>query len=241
LSVDQRQLLESSQPFDTTAGIPLDQAADHETYGEFFCKRYGFTSRNDSQGPAWRRIDTDWLRTAGQLALDLDEDTNNTSLALAIELTGSGRVLLFPADAQVGNWLSWHDLSWSVQEDCEERVVTGTDLIRRTIFYKVGHHGSHNATLRDKGLELMSDPGLVAMLPVDEEQAATRGTMGWSMPFPPLEERLRQKTRGRIVRSDTGVPARSPSMSPAEWRSFQAGIAVDPGPDKLWIQYTVAE
>ena len=38
-------------------------------------------------------------------------ETNNTSLALAFELIEKGRVgkvLLFPADAQVGNWLSWH-------------------------------------------------------------------------------------------------------------------------------------
>ena len=27
------------------------------------------------------------------------------------------------------------------------------DLLHRTIFYKVGHHGSHNATLRERGLE----------------------------------------------------------------------------------------
>jgi len=39
------------------------------------------------------------------MALQLDNDTNNTSVALAIEFTDSGKVLLFPADAQVGSWL----------------------------------------------------------------------------------------------------------------------------------------
>jgi hypothetical protein len=48
------------------------------------------------------------LGLAGRLALQLDSDTNNTSLVLAFELGKSGRVLLFPGDAQVGNWLSWH-------------------------------------------------------------------------------------------------------------------------------------
>jgi uncharacterized protein YfiM (DUF2279 family) len=38
---------------------------------------------------------------------------DNTSLVLAIELA-DGDVLLFAADAQVGNWLSWQDLTWSV-------------------------------------------------------------------------------------------------------------------------------
>jgi hypothetical protein len=80
---------------------------------------------------------------------------------------------------------------------------------------------------------------LVAMIPVDEKQAATRGASGWSMPFPPLEERLHQKMRGRIIRSDTGLPKRPTSIAPSEWEAFEANIAEDPGPDKLWVQYTV--
>ena len=53
------------------------------------------------------------IEGAGRLALQLDSDTNNTSLVLAIELIASGRVLLFPGDAQVGNWLSWHEgIEW---------------------------------------------------------------------------------------------------------------------------------
>src|SRR6266699_2202355 len=68
----------------------------------------------------------------------LDSMTNNTSLVLAIELA-DGDVLLFAADAQVGNWLSWQDLKWTVGTS----PVTGPDLLKRTIFYKVGHHGSH--------------------------------------------------------------------------------------------------
>ena len=42
--------------------------------------------------------------------------------------------------------------------------------MKRAIFYKVGHHGSHNATLREKGLEQMKNLR-VAMIPVDEEMA----------------------------------------------------------------------
>jgi hypothetical protein len=69
------------------------------------------------------------------LALDLDNATNNTSLALAIELGPGGKVLLFPADAQVGNWFSWRDQSW---KDDKGRDVTVDDLLARTVFYKVG-------------------------------------------------------------------------------------------------------
>src|SRR5206468_2612149 len=116
--------------------------------------------------------DDDWLSASSELALQLDSDTNNTSLALAIELIGSGKVLLFPGDAQVGNWLSWHDLSWPREGagDAAPRV-TATDLLNRTVLYKVGHHASHNATLREKGLMLMTSPALVAMIPVNHPMA----------------------------------------------------------------------
>ncbi len=75
-------------------------------------------------------------------------------------------MLLFVADAQVGNWLSWQELTWTVGG----KTVTGPDLLKRAIFYKVGHHGSHNATLKEKGLEQM-EKLRVAMIPVDEEMA----------------------------------------------------------------------
>ena len=69
-------------------------------------------SRYRHRDDAWRRIDTDWLNQAGTLALYLDSLTNNSSLALAIELVDSGKVLLFAADAQTGNWLSWQEITW---------------------------------------------------------------------------------------------------------------------------------
>src|SRR5271165_6962375 len=64
----------------------------------------------------WRSIDADWLNVASSLAIQLDKFTNNTSLAIAIERIADGKVLLFPGDAQEGNWLSWHDpsIKWEV-------------------------------------------------------------------------------------------------------------------------------
>jgi hypothetical protein len=205
-------------------------------YGAFFRKYYGFSGRQ-GHGSKWRRINTDWLAAAEQLALSIDSKTNNTSLVLAIELTETQprKVLLFAADAQVGNWLSWHDVSWPGECDNEDDALTGSDLIRRTVLYKVGHHGSHNATLREKGLEMMESPDLVAMIPVDGEKAEDKE---WAMPFPPLLTRLEEKTKGRIIRADTGLPAERPErLSPSEWESFRANVEKDPS--GLWIQYTV--
>ena len=43
-------------------------------------------------------------------------------------------------------------LSWTVQAPGNPaQTVTANDLLARTVLYKVGHHGSHNATLAEKG------------------------------------------------------------------------------------------
>ena len=155
---------------------------------------------------AARRIDGEWLGTAESLAMKIDGDVNNTSLALAIEVPGRD-VFLFPADAQVGNWLSWHDQVYPLKPDTKDApTVTAEDLLRRTVFYKVGHHGSHNATARAKGLELMTSPDLVAMIPVVKSIAAEQKTSsnpkGWAMPYADLDKRLKEMTRERIIQGD---------------------------------------
>jgi hypothetical protein len=108
----------------------------------------------------------------------------------------------------VGNWLSWEPLKWQVKDSNGENVdVDVPGLLARTVLYKAGHHASHNATLRDKGLELMKSPELCAMIPVYEEQAHKQGKDGWEMPFGPLLKRLEEKTSNRILRADQGVHA----------------------------------
>src|SRR5205085_6604330 len=114
-------------PFGTLYSIPTDIGRGMDFFREYY---WG----SGPQAPGWRSIDADWLDSSAELALALDSATNNTSLVIAIEIAG-GDVLLFVADAQVGNWESWHDLRWTVGG----KTVTGPDLLARTIFYKVGH------------------------------------------------------------------------------------------------------
>jgi hypothetical protein len=195
----------------------------------------------------WRRIDHDWLGAAEQLALKLDSDTNNTSLALAFEIGRPGKVLLFPGDAQVENWLSWSSCRWPKGASQEDTKAIGIrDLLARTVLYKVSHHGSHNATphargaLRAQGLELMTHRDLVAMIPIDESFA--RGTKKWNMPFPPLLERLKERTRGRILRGDRpsseALKASREKLPKAEWETFSRSVTEDPS--GLFVEYSVA-
>lgn len=152
---------------------------------------------------AWRKIDDDWLFTAGNLAIALDSAVNNTSLALAFEFIETGKVLLFPADAQIGNWLSWSNYEWTVKNNNKNEIVKIDDLFKRTVFYKVGHHGSHNATLKEQGLEKMVSKELIAMIPVDQGMAKAKN---WKMPFQPLLDALNQKTSERVIIQDENYP-----------------------------------
>lgn len=194
------------------------QAGGNEAADWLRDRYYGDTS--------WQRVDTEWLGSASMLALKLDSDTNNTSLALAFETTPGGKVLLFAADAQVGNWLSWHDQTYG------DPPVAAADLLERTVLYKVGHHASHNATLRDQGLELMRQGELTAMIPVVEEVARAQGRKdkdgkptGWNMPYPPLLARLEHLTAGRVIRGDR--PLDLSLFPPGQAREQDLWVEVD--------------
>ncbi|HZE71663.1 MAG TPA: hypothetical protein VE135_19320 [Pyrinomonadaceae bacterium] len=224
---------ERSFPFDGRYRIPEADARR----SQFFLDHYGFDEIDNKAGK-WRRINHEWLTVAGELALHLDSYTNNTCLAIAIELVESGQVLLFPGDAQVGNWLSWGELSWEVTGiDGKMQTVKIEDLLKRTVFYKVGHHGSHNATLREKGLERMIDPNLVAMIPVHRP---TADDQEWKFPYPPLWKALKEKARGRVLLADapdvTEIEDEAKKMlTDHEWSKFSKATEFK----DLYVEYRI--
>ncbi len=112
-------------------------------------------------------------------AVSLEAAVNGTSLMLMFEVGKA--FLLLPGDAQ---WGTWHevldDTGWG-------------ELLRKTTFYKVGHHGSHNATPVDF-VKLLQGDGLSAMVSTGTKPFDT-------IPRLPLLEALKAKSK-RIVRSD---------------------------------------
>jgi beta-lactamase superfamily II metal-dependent hydrolase len=178
---------EDDVPFADRWMIPMERARGMPFFQNYYWGMIG-------EGADWRRIDSDWLGGADDLAMALQSATNNTSLVLAIELAG-GDVLLFAGDAQVGNWLSWQERKWPETHP----TVTGPDLLARTVFYKVGHHGSHNATLREKGLDMMNNLR-TAVIPVDHAVAVK---MRWAaIPMETLLAALRTKIGDRALCTD---------------------------------------
>jgi hypothetical protein len=225
-------VIDALRPFDPSFLFSPEEAAKEAVLGSI-------TALYTSPDGSWRTIDSQWLLAAEALALQLDNAINNLSLVLAIEFIDTRDVLFFPADAQVGNWLSWQALKWNVKDAAGNDVsVTSKDLLARTRFYKVGHHGSHNATLKEGGLEDMVHPGLVAAIPVNESFA--KGTKHWEMPAAALYSRLQAKTEGRLFRSDGIGPLAStgtPQSSGTDWEAYQSSVAVDDGTPSLYVEY----
>jgi beta-lactamase superfamily II metal-dependent hydrolase len=186
---------------------------------------------NDPQN-AWRKIDDDWMEQVDSLALYLDTFTNNASIVLAVELVESRKVLLFAGDAQTGNWLSWSEVKW------ENKDVSTDDLLARTVFYKVGHHASHNATLV-KVFEKMNHPDLTALIPVDKKDANIIKENGWKMPARNLFKRLMEKTENRVLQMDGENPlACDPKKDPA--KSAWKKLGIRPQITDLFIELTIA-
>jgi hypothetical protein len=99
--------------------------------------------------------------------------------------------------------------------------------------YKVGHHGSHNGTLRAKGLELIESPDLVALIPVDHTMAEKKRWNG--MPFPSLLARLNEKAHGRVLRIDQDLPGPPAGVGASRWKQFTAKVYAT----KRYFDYTV--
>lgn len=172
----------SKLPFDEEYEVPADYTGIQKEYNE---------------GGDWRKIDYDWLYSAGNLAMRYERSINNTSLALAIQFEDSERVLLFPADAEFGNWESWHqDLEWPVKINGQIVNKNAQYFLNKTVFYKVGHHLSHNGTAKGKGIDMMTSMDLAAMATIDFKKIEKV----WlnTMPNDLLGAELIRKTKGKL-------------------------------------------
>jgi len=199
---------------------------------KFFDDNYGFSSI-DKDALEYRKIDNDWIAGILSIALKNGEFVNNSSLVFAIELScfDEPKYLLFVGDAQEANWNSWKE--------------NAKNIIGKTIFYKTGHHGSHNATLPEVVDKMPA--GLVAMISVDEDWAHKRKPKPWDHPDPNIMEGLKSKTKGKILRTDQIPNINNDLIKPPEannindWNTFKKKVQWDQSGDKLWIQYTISK
>ena len=153
---------------------------------------------NDPES-AWRKIDSEWLESSANLALRMNSLTNNLSLVLAIEFENTGKVMLFPGDAEFGSWESWHKINW--EKDFPDDGISTEKLLNNTIFYKVAHHLSHNGTAQSHGLEMMTHEDLTAMATLNYSVISN----GWksTMPNRAILKELLERTKGRTIIQNT--------------------------------------
>ena len=216
-----------SEPNSPCSSQPFERRLDHlrMAYG-------GKTGTEGETNVAWRRIDEDWLGSVEGIALRLNKEVNNTSLVLAFELPKTGKVLLFTGDAQRGSWISWSELEW---EDEHGKKTTARDLLGRCVLYKVGHHGSHNATLNGTEADDYANIGwmargafaedFVAMIPANKPWALGK-PKPWTHPLPQIEDALMEKASGRVFRSDRDHIEKPDAsvMTQEEWDDFQKRV-----------------
>lgn len=238
LAADVEQDPELSYPFEKI----YRKDVSGMTSEPFFKRHYYDAEQSTGEPQNWRQIEGAWLESAEELALALNNFTNNTSLALAFEFLDSGEVLLFPGDAQIGSWITWKDLNWNVPDATGAmRKVDVADLFARTVFYKGSHHASHNGTLSgletgQAGLEQMIHKDLVCVVPVDR---AMSKVMRWdrTLPWAPLLKRLAEKTRGRLILTDVKEkppdPTNLTTLSSLERQKFAKQVTVT----KTWIEF----
>jgi hypothetical protein len=80
------------------------------------------------------------------------------------------------------------------------------------------------------------------MIPVNEKWANEE--MEWEHPAEKLLQAIKEKTKGRVIRTDA-IPGAGASLTKPEalsdeaWKEFKKNIKWDKSVDKLWIQFTV--
>jgi beta-lactamase superfamily II metal-dependent hydrolase len=162
----------------------------------------------------------------------LDGTLNNHSLVVLF--TCQGKKLLFVGDAQWGNWAYWLYGDRGTSDDAalsdEARGILGS-----IDFYKVGHHGSTNAT---------PIPALVALSDNCAAMCSTAtGAYGsrqkrTEVPRTALLEQLEQRTGNKLVRSDWVAAGNAKPDA----RARKAMPKLPPGfssPGELYIDYAL--
>lgn len=153
------------------------------------------SKRSSARVPAEARWFRDHLeRMRGeqllQIVRTLDDEMNNTSLILLFEVFG--KKLLFPGDAQIENW------GYALQDAPDKKKTLA--LLSDVDVYKVGHHGSLNATPKKllwAGFKRRNGPAPSRLRTLLSTMAGKHGKVRnkTEVPRRPLLEALEKETR----------------------------------------------
>lgn len=175
------------KPFpDSSCGAAAD-------YSENAFRAFGKGTANAALEAAIKAAQPDLLFTA---AKQLDNFLNNQSLVVLF--TFNEKKLLFAGDAQGGNWEYWMFGGTPSKSPSADQIEKGSKTILANLdFYKMGHHGSTNAT-PVSAVEAMGG-NFVTMCSTQEDSFGTVENES-EVPRVPLLKELGKKCP--IVRSD---------------------------------------
>ncbi|CCE03517.1 putative Metallo-hydrolase [Bradyrhizobium sp. STM 3809] len=188
-----------------------------EDYGDKAFAPYGFERM-------LRMLDAAQPDVLAAQAQAADKTLNNQSLVILFSF--GGKNLLFAGDAQWGNWENFLYGGAYGTPGHTQLTAKAQDILGKIDFYKVGHHGSANATPKDavKAMRI----GCVGMCSTQEHAYN-------EVPREPLLDALRQRMNDQLARSDqvaAGADAPANPLAGPLPNAFSA-------PEKqLFIDYT---
>jgi len=209
------------QPFDTKNWPGFANEYPRHTFEEF-----------DGTGQMERTLEEMQPDALAAAADKLDGTLNNQSLVVLF--TCNGKKLLFVGDAQWGNWAYW----------LYGKAVTGSDpgisdrakeILGSIDFYKVGHHGSTNATPIPVVGALNQDCAAMCSTATGCYGNPERKT---EVPRTALMDALEKRTALRMVRSDwvAAGDAKPDRQARQELPELPKGFTT---PEKLYIDYSL--
>jgi len=176
-------------------------------------------------GPArWitDRLDHQQLSSFLRIVRRMDDQLNNTSLILMLSVESAGQTtrMLFGGDAQIENW----EYALKLAD-----AKTNCDLLREVDLYKVGHHGSRNATPHTL-FGLWTEPATLKrpMAAMMSTKAGVHGeTAETAVPRETLVSALRERTAGAFFDTEdlaeTWIEVATDTASPKPFEESARG------------------
>jgi beta-lactamase superfamily II metal-dependent hydrolase len=155
-----------------------------EDYGERAFELYG-------PGQIIRMIQGAQPDLLAAQAVAADKTLNNQSLVILFSF--GGKTLLFAGDAQWGNWENFLYGGAYGTPGHTKLTPKAEAILNKVDFYKVGHHGSANATPKDAVMAMRI--GCVGMCSTQEHAYN-------EVPRVPLLDALRKRMNDQLARSD---------------------------------------
>jgi beta-lactamase superfamily II metal-dependent hydrolase len=174
---------------------------DASAYPESAFREYAPRVEDPNAKPAHEKLEA--VINAAQPAIlltavkELEHSLNNQSLVVLF--TFKGKRLLFVGDAQAGNWTYWmYGGTPTKAPSLDDLSAEGKSVLGNLDFYKVGHHGSTNAT-PITAVDAMG--GTFASMCSTQADTYGNPDKGTEVPRDPLLAALAKKSA--LVRSDS--------------------------------------